>query len=81
MQATGRWLQEQNVDAASLLALESEKSWLLGLAERLGHLGHWWVRLPDYAIRWSDEVYEIHGGIMAWSPVRLVCDIMPAPRL
>lgn len=46
---------------AALLAMESEQSWLLGLAERLGQVGHWWVRLPDQAITWSAEVYAIHG--------------------
>jgi diguanylate cyclase (GGDEF)-like protein len=61
MRATSQWLREQNVDIAALLAMEGENSWLLGLAERLGRVGHWWVRLPDYAIRWSDEVYAIHG--------------------
>ena len=61
MRATSQWLQEQNVDIETLLAMEAENSWLLGLAERLGRFGHWWVRLPDFAITWSAEVYEIHG--------------------
>ncbi len=46
---------------AALLALEREDSHLLELAEKLCQLGHWWIKLPDYAIEWSDEVYKIHG--------------------
>jgi diguanylate cyclase (GGDEF)-like protein len=56
-----RWLNEQKVDMAALLAREGENSWLLGLAEKLGQIGHWWVSLPDYTITWSGEVYQIHG--------------------
>jgi diguanylate cyclase (GGDEF)-like protein len=61
LRATSQWLQEQKVDVSKLLAMESEKSWLLGLAERLGRVGHWWVSLPDFAVTWSAEVYAIHG--------------------
>ena len=61
MQATSQWLREQKIDIATLLATEAESSWLLGLAERLGRVGHWWLRLPDFALTWSAEVYAIHG--------------------
>jgi diguanylate cyclase (GGDEF)-like protein len=61
MRATSLWLQKQKIDMATLLAMEGENSWLLGLAERLGRVGHWWVRLSDQALIWSAEVYEIHG--------------------
>jgi diguanylate cyclase (GGDEF)-like protein/PAS domain S-box-containing protein len=61
MRATSLWLQERKIDMASLLAMEARNDWLLGLAERLGSVGHWWVRLSDQTITWSAEVYEIHG--------------------
>jgi diguanylate cyclase (GGDEF)-like protein/PAS domain S-box-containing protein len=56
-----RRLIEEKLDIAALLALESEDSCLLGLAETLCQVGHWWIELPDYAIKWSGEVYKIHG--------------------
>jgi diguanylate cyclase (GGDEF)-like protein/PAS domain S-box-containing protein len=53
-----RRLGEPNIPA--LLAAE-EANTLLALAEQLGHVGHWRVSLPDYAVIWSTEVYRIHG--------------------
>jgi hypothetical protein len=56
-----RWLEEHKADIATLLAMEGEKNCLLELAEQLGHIGHWRVSLPDYALTWSTEVYHIHS--------------------
>jgi diguanylate cyclase (GGDEF)-like protein len=56
-----QWLVEQRVDMAALLAKEGDFSSLLGMAEMLYQAGHWWVDLPDQTIKWSGEVYHIHG--------------------
>jgi diguanylate cyclase (GGDEF)-like protein len=36
------------------------QNWLQ-LAEESAHIGHWELTLPDQRLRWSDEVYRIHG--------------------
>ncbi|OYV36773.1 MAG: hypothetical protein B7Z80_14660 [Rhodospirillales bacterium 20-64-7] len=36
------------------------QSWLQ-LAEESAHVGHWELALPERRLRWSDEVYRIHG--------------------
>ena len=46
---------------SSLEASVQEKIASFELAEQLGHIGHWRIRLPDYAITWSKTVYQIHG--------------------
>jgi diguanylate cyclase (GGDEF)-like protein len=56
-----RWMKASKSEIAALLATEDETGCLLELAEQLGHVGHWRVSLPDYAITWSTEVYKIHG--------------------
>src|ERR1700693_4619179 len=56
-----RWLGEHEADIEAFLAKEGEANALLELAEQLGRVGHWRIRLPDYAINWSAEVYRIHG--------------------
>ena len=47
--------------AHALLAQDNEANVLLDLAEQLGHVGHWRVTLPDRELKWSAEVYRIHG--------------------
>lgn len=42
-------------------SVTGEPSPLTDLAEQLGRIGHWWVRLSDHALTWSAEVYRIHG--------------------
>jgi diguanylate cyclase (GGDEF)-like protein/PAS domain S-box-containing protein len=32
-----------------------------GPAENLGQVGIWWINLATNTIRWSDEVYQLHG--------------------
>ncbi len=49
-------LRAQRAEAAVVAA----HKWL-ALAERSGHVGHWQLSVPDYDLRWSDEMYRIHG--------------------
>ncbi|MCG8492777.1 MAG: PAS domain S-box protein [Sneathiellales bacterium] len=42
---------------ATLIQKEKEMS----LAQEIGHFGHWRVRLKDYDVFWSKELYRIHG--------------------
>ncbi len=41
------------------LLLEQKR--LLSLAEQVAQVGHWRVAYPEGRIRWSDEIYRIHG--------------------
>jgi diguanylate cyclase (GGDEF)-like protein len=41
-------------------AVVAARNWL-ALAEQSGHVGHWQLSVPDYQLRWSDEMYRIHG--------------------
>ncbi len=34
---------------------------MLGLAEAMSGVGHWWCDVSTGAVEWSDEVYRIHG--------------------
>ncbi len=38
-----------------------EQKRLLSLAEQVAQVGHWRVAYPEGRIRWSEEVYRIHG--------------------
>ena len=38
-----------------------ERNRMLEMAEATAHIGHWHLDLTDSAIRWSDEVYRLHG--------------------
>jgi diguanylate cyclase (GGDEF)-like protein len=69
-----KWLNDQTLEMAALVTMEAEKSALLDLTERLGQVGHWWVSLPDYTVRWSAEVFQIHG----LAPNRLAPDLPTA---
>jgi len=42
---------------STLIQKEKEMS----LAQEIGHFGHWRVRLKDYDVFWSKELYRIHG--------------------
>ncbi|MEP5698256.1 MAG: PAS domain S-box protein, partial [Sneathiella sp.] len=42
---------------ATLIQKEKEMS----LAQEIGHLGHWRIKLDDLTVVWSDELYRIHG--------------------
>ncbi|MGU3360210.1 ATP-binding protein [Methylobacterium sp. M6A4_1b] len=38
-----------------------EANRLLIMAEQVAHVGHWHLHIPSRLLRWSDEVYRIHG--------------------
>ena len=46
-------------ERAEALAAAAHK-WLQ-MAEQAGHVGHWRIKVPDYRLSWSDEVFRIHG--------------------
>lgn len=58
---------------ATLIQKEKEMS----LAQEIGHFGHWRVRLKDYDVFWSEELYRIHGV----DPHKTKIDISEAIRL
>ena len=39
----------------------AEGNRMLKLAEATAHIGHWHLELPTNRVRWSDEVYRLHG--------------------
>ena len=59
--AASRWLADETVDGAEFLATEGETHHPFGLAEKLGEVGHWWISLHDFAIKWSAGMYQILG--------------------
>ena len=57
----GRRVQTRHDRAEALLAQSIIAQKRLEMAEQIGHVGHWRIALPDYAVAWSDEIYRIHG--------------------
>ncbi|MFT6558645.1 PAS domain S-box protein [Sneathiella sp.] len=41
----------------SLIQKEKE----MALAQEIGHFGHWRVKMSDFSVFWSDELFRIHG--------------------
>ena len=39
----------------------AERNRMLNLAEATAHVGHWHVDLETRTVKWSDEVYRLHG--------------------
>lgn len=48
-----------HLKSAELAAREANR--LLVMAEQVAHVGHWHLQLRTRELKWSDEVYRIHG--------------------
>ena len=46
----------------------AESNRMLKLAEATAHIGHWHLELATNEIRWSDEVYRLHGLAIGDTP-------------
>lgn len=54
-------LAGEMVDKADLARSQTERIDLLRLAEEMAGIGQWRLDLATRSLRWSDEVYRIHG--------------------
>ncbi len=54
-------LEAEMADRSLREELLLEQKGLLSLAEQVAQVGHWRVAYPEGRIRWSDEIYRIHG--------------------
>ena len=46
----------------------AERNHLMQMAEATAHIGHWHLNIADNRIRWSDEVYRLHGLPLGQTP-------------
>jgi len=54
-------LAGQEIDHARLIRSQSEHTAMLEMAEALAGVGHWHYEMATGELRWSDEIFRIHG--------------------